>query len=85
MSLLQPVGTLEENLEWWRYALERKRMKVSHGKTEDKCLNEQRSQVQDFKYLRSTIQLNWESGKEVKKRFQGKWRKVSGVICGKGG
>ena len=40
--------------------------------------------VEDFKYLGSTIQSNGECGKEVKKRVQAGWngwRKVSGVMC----
>ncbi|KAK3562376.1 hypothetical protein QTP86_033421 [Hemibagrus guttatus] len=31
---------VEENLERWRFALERRGMKVSHSKTEYMCVNE---------------------------------------------
>ncbi|KAM7385040.1 hypothetical protein PAMP_001139 [Pampus punctatissimus] len=40
--------------------------------------------VEDFKHLGSTVQINGECGKEVKKRVQAVWngwRKVSGVMC----
>ncbi|KAK3516294.1 hypothetical protein QTP70_009424 [Hemibagrus guttatus] len=87
---------LEENLEKWRFALERRGMKVSRNKTEYMCVNEREGsgtvrlqgeevkKVQEFKYLGSTVQSNGECGKEVKKRVQAGWngwRKVSGVLC----
>ncbi|KAK3530982.1 hypothetical protein QTP70_007794 [Hemibagrus guttatus] len=87
---------VEENLERWRFALERRGMKVSHRKTEYMCVNEREGsgtvrlqgeevkKVQEFKYLGSTVQSNGECGKEVKKRVQAGWngwRKVSGVLC----
>ncbi|MCJ8736325.1 hypothetical protein PDJAM_G00258370 [Pangasius djambal] len=87
---------VEENLERWRFALERRGMKVSHSKTEYMCVNEREGsgtvrlqgeevkKVQDFKYLGSTVQSNGECEKEVKKRVQAgwnEWRKVSGVLC----
>ncbi|KAK3509090.1 hypothetical protein QTP70_020302 [Hemibagrus guttatus] len=87
---------VEENLERWRFALERRGMKVSHSKTEYMCVNEREGggtvrlqgeevkKVQEFKYLGSTVQSNGECGKEVKKRLQAGWngwRKVSGVLC----
>ncbi|KAK3572984.1 hypothetical protein QTP86_011837 [Hemibagrus guttatus] len=88
---------VEENRERWRFALERRGMKVSRSKTEYMCVNERGGhgtvriqgeevkKVQEFKYLGSTVQSNGECGKEVKKRVQagfGKgWRKVSGVLC----
>ncbi|KAK3553570.1 hypothetical protein QTP70_005496 [Hemibagrus guttatus] len=71
---------VEENLERWRFALERRGMKVSRSKTEYMCVNEREGsgtvrlqgeevkKVQEFKYLRSTVQSNGECGKEVKKR-----------------
>ena len=31
---------VEENLNWWRYLLEERGMKASHGKTEYMCANE---------------------------------------------
>ncbi|KAK3567338.1 hypothetical protein QTP86_019605, partial [Hemibagrus guttatus] len=87
---------VEENLERWRFALERRGMKVSRSKTEYMCVNEREGsgtvrlqgeevkKVQEFKYLGSTVQSNGGCGKEVKKRVQAGWngwRKVSGVLC----
>ncbi|KAK3572920.1 hypothetical protein QTP86_010565 [Hemibagrus guttatus] len=87
---------VEENLERWRFALERRGMKVSRSKTEYMCVNEREGsgtvrlqgeevkKVQEFKCLGSTVQSNGECGKEVKKRVQvgwNGWRKVSGVLC----
>ncbi|KAK3542651.1 hypothetical protein QTP86_031471, partial [Hemibagrus guttatus] len=87
---------VEESLERWRFALERRGMKVSRSKTEHMCVNEREGsgtvrlqgeevkKVQEFKYLGSTVQSNGECGKEVKKRVQAGWngwRKVSGVLC----
>ncbi|KAK3541958.1 hypothetical protein QTP86_008148 [Hemibagrus guttatus] len=87
---------VEENLERWRFALERRGMKVSCSKTEYMCVNEKEGsgtvrlqgeevkKVQEFKYLGSTVQSNGQCGKEVKKRVQAGWngwRKVSGVLC----
>ncbi|KAK3507853.1 hypothetical protein QTP70_001474 [Hemibagrus guttatus] len=69
---------VEENLERWRFALERRGMKVSCSKIEYMCVNErqgsgtvrlqgeERKKVQEFKYLGSTVQSNGECGKEVK-------------------
>ncbi|KAK3521076.1 hypothetical protein QTP86_007004, partial [Hemibagrus guttatus] len=89
---------VEENLERWRFALERRGMKVSRSKTEYMCVNEREGsgtvrlqgeevkKVQEFKYLGSTVQSNGECGKEVKKRVQAGWngwRKVSEVLCDK--
>ncbi|KAK3547011.1 hypothetical protein QTP86_008801 [Hemibagrus guttatus] len=87
---------VEENLERWRFALERRGMKVSGSKTEYMCVNEREGsgtvrlqgeevkKVLEFKYLGSTVQSNGECGKEVKKRVQAGWngwRKVWGVLC----
>ncbi|KAK3532192.1 hypothetical protein QTP86_009297 [Hemibagrus guttatus] len=87
---------VEENLERWRFALERRGMKVSRSKTEYMCVNEREGsgiirlqgeevkKIQKFKYLGSTVQSNGECGKEVKKRVQAGWngwRKVSEVLC----
>ncbi|KAK3533449.1 hypothetical protein QTP70_022252, partial [Hemibagrus guttatus] len=87
---------VEENLERWRFALERRGMKVSRSKTEYMCVNEREGsgtvrlqgeevkKVQEFKYLGSTVKSNGECGKEVKKQVQAGWngwRKVSGVLC----
>ncbi|KAK3522813.1 hypothetical protein QTP86_002563, partial [Hemibagrus guttatus] len=93
---IESRGQVEENLERWRFALERRGMKVSRSKTEYMCVNEREGsgtvrlqgeevkKVQEFKYLGSTVQSNGECGKEVKKRVQAGWngwRKVSGVLC----
>ncbi|KAK3527894.1 hypothetical protein QTP86_010986 [Hemibagrus guttatus] len=87
---------VEENLERWRFALERRGMKVSRSKTEYMCVNkregsgtvrlqgEEVKKVQEFKYLGSTVQSNGECEKEVKERVQAGWngwRKVSGGLC----
>ncbi|KAK3554858.1 hypothetical protein QTP86_000893 [Hemibagrus guttatus] len=70
---------VEENLERWRFALERRGIKVSRSKTEYMCVNEREGsgtvrlqgeevkKVEEFKYLGSTVQSNGECGKEVKK------------------
>ncbi|KAK3570329.1 hypothetical protein QTP86_017160 [Hemibagrus guttatus] len=69
---------VEENLERWRFALERRGMKVSRSKTEYMCVNEREGsgkvrlqgeevkKVEEFKYLGSTVQSNGECGKEGK-------------------
>ncbi|KAK3548852.1 hypothetical protein QTP70_021037 [Hemibagrus guttatus] len=87
---------VEEKLERWRFALERRGMKVSCSKTEYMCVNERKGsgtvrlqveevkKVQEFKYLGSTVQSNGECGEEVKKQVQALWngwRKVSRVLC----
>ncbi|KAK3538175.1 hypothetical protein QTP70_032565 [Hemibagrus guttatus] len=72
---------VEENLERWRFALERRGMKVSRSKTEYMCVNEREGsgtvrlqgeevkKVQEFKYLGSTVQSNVES----RGRCTGQW------------
>ena len=81
---------VEDKLESWRYALERREMKVNRRKTEYMCVNERYDTgsgtvtMDDFKYLGSTVQSNGEYGREVKKRVQAGrngWRRMSGVIC----
>ena len=89
---------VERRLESWRYALERKGMKVSRSKTEYLCVNEGNDdetvtmedtkvpRVKEFKYLGSTVQESGGCEREVKKRVQAGWngwRRVSGVICDK--
>ncbi|KAK3548065.1 hypothetical protein QTP70_004495 [Hemibagrus guttatus] len=98
MDQFESREQVEENLERWRFVLERRGMKVSRSKTEYMCVNEREGsgtvrlqgeevkKVQEFKYLGSTVQSNGECGKEVKKRVQASWngwRKVSGVLCDK--
>jgi len=88
----------EEDLERWRFALERRGMKVSRSKTEYLCMSDNVTEetvklqgadlakVQDFKYLGCTVQDNGDCQKEVKKRIQAGWngwRKISGIMCDK--
>ena len=83
-------------MERWRYALERRGMKISKSKTEYMCLNTtgdstsvelqgaEVAKVEEFKYLGTTIQSSGGCSKEVKKRIQAgwnSWRSVTGVIC----
>ena len=87
-------GQVARSLERWRYALERRGMKVSRSK--DICVNERGDgemvllqgvevpKVKGFRYLGSTIQCNGGCNSEVKRRMQAgwnNWRRVSGVIC----
>ena len=87
---------VEWRLECWRYALERRGMKVSRSKTKYLCINGGNDdetvkmkdtkvpRVKEFKYLGSTVQESGSCEWEVKKRVQAgwnKWRKVLGVIC----
>ena len=89
---------VEQRLESWRYALERRGMKVSRSKTEYLCINggnedetvkmedTKVSRVKEFKYLGSTVQESGSCEREVKKRVQAGWngwKRVSGVICDK--
>ena len=78
---------MEGNLASWRYALERKGVKVSHSETEYLCVNERDSRgtmrlqgakmkkVDDYKCLKSTIQSKGEGGKEVMKHVQEVWNR----------
>ena len=89
---------VEQRLESWKYALERRGMKVSRSKTEYLCINGGNDdetvkmedtkvpRVKKFKYLGSTAQESGSCESEVKKRVQAGlngWRRVSGVICDK--
>ena len=89
---------VEEELESWREALESRGLKVSRAKMEYMCINKDgcngvdgqvkmqgqvAPEVEDFKYLRSTIACNGKSDREVKKRIQAgwnNWRKVTGLV-----
>ena len=77
---------VEEKLDSWRYALERRGMKVIRRKTEYMCVNgrpvngsvkiqgEEVAKVEHFKYLGSTVQSNGECGREVKySTFRMEW------------
>ena len=87
---------VERRLESWKYALERRGMKVSRSKTEYLCINGGNDdetvkmedtkvpRVKELKYLGSTVQESGGCEREVKKRVQAGWngwRRVSGVIC----
>ena len=87
---------VERRLESWKYALERRGMKVSRSKTKYLCINGENDderikmedtkvpRVKEFKYLGSTVQKNGVCEREVKRRVQAGWngwRSVSGVIC----
>ena len=87
---------VERRLKSWRYALERRGMKVSRSKTEYLCINGGNDdktvkmkdtkvpRVKYFKYLGSTVQESDGCEREVKKRVQAgwnEWRKVTGIIC----
>ena len=87
---------VERRLESWKYALERRGMKISRSKTKYLCINGGNDdetvkmedtkvpRVKEFKYLGSTVQESGNCKREIKKRVQAgwnRWRKVSGVIC----
>ena len=87
---------VEPRLESWRYALERRGMKVSRSKTKSLCINGGNDnetvkmedakvpRIKEFKYLGSTVQKSGSCERGVKKRVQAGWngwRKVSRVIC----
>ena len=73
---------VERRLECWRYALERRGMKVSRSKTKYLCVNEGNDdetmkmedtkvrRVNEFKYLGSTVQESGSCEREVKKTVQ---------------
>ena len=87
---------VEQKLESWRYALERKRIKVSRSKTKylpvnggnDKKIvkmeDKKVPRVKEYKYLGSAFQASGSCERQIKRRVQAGWnrcRKVSGVIC----
>ena len=73
---------MERRLESWKYALERRGMKVSRSKTKYLCINGGNDdetvkmedtkvpRIKEFKYLGSTVQENSGCEMEVKKRVQ---------------
>ena len=94
--ICEETREVERRLESWKYALERRGMKVSRSKTEYLCINGGNDKetvkmentkvprIKEFKYLRSTVQESGGCEREVKKRVQAGWngwRRVSGVIC----
>ena len=89
---------VEQRLESWKYALERRGMKVSRSKTKYLCINGGNDdetvkmedmkvpRVREFKYLGSTVQESGGCEREAKKRVQAGWngwKRVSEVICDK--
>ena len=76
---------VEWRLECWRYALERRGMKVSRSNTEYLCINGGNNdetvkmentkvpKLKEFKYLGSTAQESGGCEREVKKRVQEGW------------
>ena len=87
---------VELRLESWRYALEKRGMKVSRSKTKYLCINggddketvkmedTKVPRIKEFKYLGSMVQESGDCEREVKERVQvgwNGWRRVSGVIC----
>ena len=71
---------VEQRLESWKYALERRGMKVSRSKTKHLCINGGNDdktvkmedakvpRVKEFKYLGSTVQESGGCEREVKKK-----------------
>ena len=87
---------VERRLKCWRYALERRGMKVSSSKSKYLCINGGNDdktvkmedtkvpRVKEFKYLGSKVQESGGCERKVKRRVQAgwnRWRKVLGVIC----
>lgn len=87
---------VDADLETWRYALERRGLKVCRSKTDYLCPNRDDQEttrvqgikmvnVDKFRHLRSMVQMNRECANEVKKRVQvgrNGWRRVTGLIFG---
>ena len=87
---------LEDDLEIWRNALERRGLKVSQSKIEHlkavgvddgeelKLQGEKVKRAKNFKYLSSTASSDGRCEEEVRRRIQAgwmSWKKVSGVLC----
>ena len=92
----QNCRKLEDDLEFCRYALERRGLKVSWSKTEYleaggvddgeelKLQGEKVKKAKIFKYLDSTVSSDRRCEEEVRRRIQAGWmiwEKVSGVLC----
>ena len=92
----QNYRELEEDLEIWRNALEKRGLKVSQRKTEYlrvggvddgeelKLQGEKVKRAKNFKYLGSTVSSDRRCKEEIRRRTQAgwmSWRKVSGVLC----
>ena len=89
---------LEEDLEIWRNALERRGLKVSRSKNEYlrvggvddgeelRLQGKKVKRAKNFKYLGSTVSSDEICEEEVRRKIQAgwmSWRKVSGVLCDK--
>ena len=86
---------LEEDLQIWRNASERRSLKVSRSKTqylkvggtdvgEELKLQGDVKRIKNFKYLRSKISSDGRCEEEVKRRIRAdwiSWKKVSGAVC----
>ena len=82
---------VEWRLESWRYALERKGMKISKSKTEYLCINKGNDdeivqikdkkvpRVKEFKYLGAMAQESGSCEREIKRKVQAGWNKWSKV------
>ena len=92
----QNCRELEDDLEMWRNALERRGLKVSRSKTEYlkkgdvddgeelKLQGKKLKRAKHFKYLGSTVSSEGRCEEEVRRRIQAgwmSWKKVSGVLC----
>ena len=96
----QNYRELEEDLEIWRKALERRDLKVSRSKTEYlrvrdgeelKLQGEKVKRAKNFKYLGSTVSSDGRCEEEVRKRIQGMdeleegvWSSVRQEVISKG-
>ena len=87
---------LETRLKTWRRAMEDRGMRVSRQKTEYLCIGEKETaeevkiqgeklkQVEEFKYLGLTIQVDRGIGREMRKKIQAgwsAWKKITRVPC----
>ena len=81
----QTCSELEDDLEMWRNAQDRRGLKVSPSKTkflkdgdvddgeELKLQGEKLKRAKNFKYLGSTVSSNGRCEKEVRRRIQAGW------------
>ena len=92
----QNYRELEDDMEIWRNAPEKRGLKVSRSKTENlkaggeddgeelKLQGEKVKRTENFKYLVSTVSSDGRCEEEVRRRIQAgwmSWKKVSGVLC----
>ena len=81
----QTCRELEDDLEMWRNALERRGLKVSRSKAEYlkdgdvdggeelKLQGEKQKRANNFKYLGSKVSSDGRCKKEMRRRFQASW------------